>query len=119
MQAHSVEKNYNPLINTLLLMPIHYYLSAITSINLFVWHIVCFFATYLHEVYPIPFLKNNGIISYSYERQLGNVIQLPKTFKMKKLFAIVLLVIALGATLTSCTASRGGCKATSGMVGYR
>jgi len=42
-----------------------------------------------------------------------------KLLKMKKLFAIVLLVIALGATLTSCTASRGGCKATAGMAGYR
>ena len=89
-------------------MTIHYYLSAITSINLFVWHIVCFFATYLHEVYPIPFLKNNGIISYSYERQLGNVIQLPKTFKMKKLFAIALLagVATLGATAAE---ARQGC----------
>jgi len=72
-----------------------------------------------HGISNPLFEKRTVIISYSYERRLGNVIQLPKTLKMKKLFAIVLLVIALGATVTSCTASRGGCKATAGMAGYR
>ncbi len=38
---------------------------------------------------------------------------------MKKVFAIALLVITLGAALASCTSSRGGCKATQGMVGYK
>lgn len=38
---------------------------------------------------------------------------------MKKIFAIALFAIVLGATFTSCTSSRGGCKATQGMVGYK
>lgn len=38
---------------------------------------------------------------------------------MKKILAIALIIIALGATVTSCTSSRGGCKATNGMIGYR
>jgi len=38
---------------------------------------------------------------------------------MKKVIAVIMLVIAIGATFTSCTSSRGGCKANSGMVGYR
>lgn len=70
----------------MLLKNMHNYLTTIISINLFFWHIVCFFATYLHLVFPIPFLKNNSIISYSYERRLENVIQLPKTFKNEKAF---------------------------------
>lgn len=38
---------------------------------------------------------------------------------MKRIFFTVLFVIALGAFFTSCTSSRGGCKATQGMVGYK
>lgn len=39
---------------------------------------------------------------------------------MKKNFVIALLVIAMGATFfASCTSSRGGCKATQGMIGYK
>lgn len=38
---------------------------------------------------------------------------------MKKVFAIVLFIIAVGATFTSCTSAREGCKATQGMVGYK
>lgn len=38
---------------------------------------------------------------------------------MKKIFVIALLALILGVTFTSCTSSRGGCKATQGMVGYK
>ena len=38
---------------------------------------------------------------------------------MKKILAIALFAIVLGAALTSCTSSRNGCKATQGMIGYR
>jgi len=64
-------------------------------------------------------LKNNSIIPTPTSASLEMLFFYQKLLKMKKLFAIVLLVIALGATLTSCTASRGGCKATAGMAGYR
>lgn len=38
---------------------------------------------------------------------------------MKKILAVVLFAIALGATFTSCTSAREGCKATQGMIGYK
>jgi len=37
---------------------------------------------------------------------------------MKRTLVILALVMLMGAALTSCTASRGGCKGTAGMVGY-
>jgi len=80
---------------------------------------------YLHislrtfRVFPIPPLKNN-IISYSYGHHAWKMLLFYlKTSKMKKVFAIALLVITLGAAFASCTSSRGGCKATQGMVGYK
>lgn len=38
---------------------------------------------------------------------------------MKKLFAIVIMIFALGIMFTSCTSSKAGCKATQGMIGYK
>jgi predicted small secreted protein len=38
---------------------------------------------------------------------------------MKRILTILALIIAISATVTSCTASRGGCKSTQGMSGYR
>lgn len=38
---------------------------------------------------------------------------------MKKIVFAALFAMVLGAVFTSCTSSRGGCKATQGMVGYR
>lgn len=36
---------------------------------------------------------------------------------MKKIF-IVLVVFVMGASITSCTSSKVGCKSTVGMMGY-
>jgi predicted small secreted protein len=38
---------------------------------------------------------------------------------MKRILTILALIIAISITITSCTASKGGCKSTQGMVGYR
>lgn len=38
---------------------------------------------------------------------------------MKRIWTIIAVVIAISVTVTSCTASKGGCKSTQGMVGYR
>lgn len=38
---------------------------------------------------------------------------------MKKIFIMVLLAIVVGAAFTSCTASKSGCKSSTGMIGYR
>jgi hypothetical protein len=50
----------------------------------------------------------------------GNFISFnhKKKIKMKKLLIVIFLTIALGATITSCTSSRVGCKANANMVGY-
>jgi hypothetical protein len=37
---------------------------------------------------------------------------------MKAKVLILVLLIAAGLVMTSCTSSRGGCKATAGYVGY-
>jgi len=37
---------------------------------------------------------------------------------MKAKLLILALLIAAGLTMTSCTSSRSGCKATAGYVGY-
>ena len=37
---------------------------------------------------------------------------------MKKTLLIVTLVIAVAASITSCTAQKGGCKSTQGYIGY-
>ena len=41
---------------------------------------------------------------------------------MKRILTILALITIIGATVTSCTASKygagGGCKSTRGMVGY-
>jgi len=38
--------------------------------------------------------------------------------KMKRALLIVTLVMAAAVTITSCTAQRGGCKSSQGLVGY-
>lgn len=37
---------------------------------------------------------------------------------MKRTVLILALVIAAAATITSCTAQKGGCKSSQGYVGY-
>jgi len=37
---------------------------------------------------------------------------------MKARLLLLVLLIAAGLTMTSCTSSRNGCKATAGYVGY-
>jgi hypothetical protein len=37
---------------------------------------------------------------------------------MKKIFIMVLLAIVVGATFTSCSPSKSGCKVSTGMIGY-
>jgi hypothetical protein len=44
------------------------------------------------------------------------------TTKMKRVALILVTLVALSASIASCTASKpsmGGCKATQGMIGYR
>jgi len=37
---------------------------------------------------------------------------------MKKLLIITLLTLILGASVTSCTSSKAGCRVNANMVGY-